>query len=191
MDDPMVWADELIWLEIPVNEDGGEDYPASKSPVRAHVGWQVTPSRAVPVAVVLRRTDGEAVSPALWRRLKSSEVIAASRNLLEATGHLAELLSGDPEQLEAGRRLLDTLAERPPSTRYGPEHYARVASIYTTAVAAADTQPVQTVRREMRADFPDLSVTTVKGWIRTARKRGLITTRARSSRAFRKGGEHA
>ncbi len=190
MDDWETWADRLIWLEVPVNANGGEDFMGSKSPVRAVVGWQVTSRQAVPVAVTLRRTDGEAVSPAMWRRLKSSEIIAASRDLLEATGLLAQF-SGDPELREAGSRLLATMGEKPAAARYRPEHYAWVAAIYTKAVRAADTQPVQAVRREMRDVFPDLSETTVKGWIRTARKRGLITTSARKSRAVRQDGGRA
>ena len=72
--------------------------------------------------------------------------------------------------------------DAPRDRKYGPEHYRLVGQLYDAAVAASDPQPVQAVRRAMRRTFPDLKETTVRGWIRTAKERGHITTRARKSR---------
>lgn len=201
----MEWAESLTWVEVPVAEDGGEDHIGSRSDVRAYVGWDLQPDRVTPVAVVLRNADGSAVSPAQWRRLKSSEIIDAARNMLRLSGEIGswppelwlavgavrQLLTGSsmdppfsPEERAAAEVMLAALGDddAPRDRKYGPEHYRLVGQLYDAAVAASDPQPVQAVRRAMRRTFPDLKETTVRGWIRTAKERGHITTRARKSR---------
>lgn len=184
------WHHALDWWEIPVAEDGGEGDAAS--PVWAHVGWDVGPEHLTPVALVLRRLDGAPVSPALWRRMKSSEIIAASRARIEVGARLLALSANDDDRAGSAWAL-GLLSDEPRgagSTKYPPGHYERVAAIYDAAVRAADTQPYRAVRVQMRDAFPDVTETKVRGWIRTARQRGLITTRARKGRAEdTKGGD--
>ena len=178
----MAWVTTLAWLEVPVARDGGEDHIGSTSNVRAYVGWDLRADQAAPVALILRNRDGRTVTPAQWRGVKTSEIIEASRYLLRIAGTIA---GWSEETAEASSRLL-TIAgdEQPRASKYEPEHYRQVAELYNAAVQASDPQPVQTVRRMMRQELglPNLKETTVRGWIRTAKARRHITTRARKPR---------
>lgn len=187
MNQPMAWADDLLWVEIPVNADGGEDYMGSPSTLRAYVGWDLhldpaTPL-ATPVSVTLRNTDGAPVTPAQWRRVKTSEIIAASRTFLTLVGEIGQVIGDAREASRAILRALGDVSE-PEPRRYGSDHYRRIADLYNTEVASANPQPVQTILRELHKTIPGLKETTLRGWLRTAKARGHITkaTRARKPR---------
>lgn len=200
----MAWTDDLLWWDVPVAADGGEDHIGSPSTLRAYVGFQS--GTATPVAVMLRNTDGRPVTPAQWRKAKTSELIEACRDGLRIaaeigslspdvfaaltrlfTGTPAEALTSDARAEAAALRAALSDDPKPKARKYPPGHYRRVADIYNAAVES-DPQPVQAVRKAMRHEgFPELPETTVRGWIRTARDRGYITKRARISRVQAKG----
>jgi hypothetical protein len=180
----MKWSEDLIWVDIPVGADGHDGRPGDDT-LTAYVGWQGG-DRLVPVAMILRSTNSERLTPAQWRRLKPGEIISASRDQLEG-GALLLSMSNDTDDRAGARALLGAV---PPGRATGTgdrdQHYAEVGRVYMEALKMSDTQPVQAVRTYFRKRYPErfatLKDTTVRGWVRTAKKKGYITATARPSR---------
>ena len=65
--------------------------------------------------------------------------------------------------------------------QYGPEHFARVAQVYTDAISAGRSDPRQAVKEWAATAKKNASSSAVAKWIARARKMGLLapTTRGR------------
>jgi len=179
---------DLESIDIHLSPDGGEGQ-AGETEWLARVHWRVTPEGVVPVGMTLLNTAGLPITAEQWRRVKPATVLRASHDLVEAMALLGSLF---PEQADrdAAAHLLDVVTTTNERSGYGEDHYRAVALVYSRAVKAGDKAPVQAVRRHFRKGYPDLKESTVKGWIRTAKARGLITETARRRRApDRKGGD--
>lgn len=144
----------------------------------ASVTFEVRPDGAVPVAVELRSTTGQAVSRKAWDSIKVATVIAEARTSAEwlapATGRTAPAELAEP--VRTGRR------GRPPT--YSDEHYRRVARVYLAAVAAGE-RPLRAVARAFEGEYPGLADSgdnRVKSWAVACRARGLLPTRAENEK---------
>lgn len=183
----MDWSGDLEWIRVPIDPETGEDdYLGSESPLVAFVGWKLDmdPVSAVPEATVLRRLDGR-VTAGDQRLAQWSKVIAASRDLLEASTLMHSL--ADPEVRAAARAAGEALREKArtgerATTGWSDAHLEQVARIYNDAVDRGRS-PTAEILRVFRAEYPTLKDTTVKGWIRSARRRpGIHMKRARQPR---------
>lgn len=180
-----------VW--VPLRPDGGPaellaDVDREPSPAEwaCRITWQLSCSGGRPVAVELRAPHGERLDPARWRWVRIAEVITHSREVLEGFGLLAQL-AGAREAAAVLARISDDGAQQRPGA-LPAEHFAWVARVYGAAVDAGDAYPVRAVRAAaLRAGWGDRATdAAVRGWVRQAKRRNLITQTARPSRATNK-----
>lgn len=171
---------ERFDVVVPLADDGS---PTGYLPSDGHpsdwlvrVEFTVTPGRMWPSSAALVSTTEAAVTADMWRRVRIGDAISEARVQVELWGAVGALLG------DSGLSDLVEDDDARTGRRYAPEHYREVGEVYNRAVDGGDAQPVQQVRRAFRTRYPDLSETTVKGWIRTAKARGYITRTARQPR---------
>lgn len=178
-----------VWVVL--REDGGPreylrdvDREPEPSEWACRVTWHLGEGAGRVHAVELLAPDGEPITPTRWRWVRLGEVVRASRDALDALGHLGQL---SPQAREIAGQLLAALTlagERDRSGGYTEEHFSAVADAYNVAVSLGDRYPVRATRKAFtEAKGWEPSEATVKGWVRTCKDRGLITKTARPSRA--------
>lgn len=178
----------IVPVSVVLREDGGPrehladvDREPEPSEWACRVTWNLAKDAAHVRAVELLAPNGESVTPKTWRWVRLGEVVQASRDVLEAFGHIG-LLS--PQTREVSGQMLAALAGDRDRSGYSPEHFSAVADAYNLAVSLGDRYPVRATRRALTEAMRwEPSEATVKGWVRTCKARGLITTTARPSRA--------
>lgn len=178
-----------IWVVL--REDGGPreylaDVDREPGPGEwgCRVTWHVTRTSARVGAVELAAPDPEAVGPTTWRWVRLGEVIQASREVLAIAGHVGQL---SPETREAGQ-VLAAIAGGRDRSGYTPEHFTAVAEAYNKAVNLGDRFPVRATRQALTEEMGwEPTDATVRGWVAASKRRGLITTTSRPSRAGTRG----
>lgn len=140
------------------------------------VTFEVGSDGAVPVGVEVRSLRGEALTRAVWDRVRPANVIREARDSV-AWFH-PELAAEFTDPGTAFRR------GRPPE--YPDEFYRRVGQVYMTALAEHES-PVRTVARawegkphpgrpsEILTGLLSTTDKRARAWVRAARARGYIT----------------
>lgn len=144
----------------------------------ASVTFEVGASGAVPVAVELRSTTGQAVSRKAWDSVKVATVIDEARATAEwlapVTGRQAPAELAEP--VRTGQR------GRPAT--YSDDFYRRVARVYRAAELTGQ-RPLRAVARAFQSEYPGLADSgdnRVKSWAAACRARGLLPTRAENEK---------
>jgi len=134
----------------------------------AVVTFEVGSAGTVPTAVEIRSVNGQALTRAVWQRVRLAEVMRE-----------AEALAGWLAPLKPGRPMLpgSTKPRSPGRPReYDDEHYRRVANIYLAAVAERKP-PVRAVAAAFAAAYPgitDAHDKRARSWVRAARALGFL-----------------
>ena len=150
------------------------------------VTWAVNTSGALPSAVELKAPIGEALGPQRWRWVRLAEVIAYTRELATSGGQLSLLETDDFASAIAAMKT----EARHKRGALPAAHFELIAALYNQAVQSRDPYPVKTVWAETKRLLGDRVATNaaVRGWVREAKKRGLITQTARPSRSPKRRG---
>lgn len=183
----------VVWVIL--REDGGPSdqlQDLNREPDdhewACRVKWTVSRERAVANALELRAPVEGRVDSHHWRWVRVAEVLGNARDVLEVAGHL-QFMAGDPDEyehtlLESGRFAGPRRGART------PEHFEFVANVYNQAVRSGDPHPVKKVRVESirLLGVNEATEAAVKGWVREAKRRGLITQTVRPPRSPRRRG---
>lgn len=183
-------AEERVtpWVALPPGEhlDWDEADGPCPTPYMARVTWRIGDGTAVPVGVELRSTHGEPIKAAAWRSVQVGQLIDLTRKFARgwATGlGIVALYQQDSETLaraKATERALASPRKRGAPPKYASDHYRRVAEVYNAATALGDPNPVRAVAKAFAEEFPGVTKPDdyrPKAWVRTARRKHLITDR--------------
>ena len=142
-----------------------EDYDPS-APWEVTVTWEIADGRAVPSGIALRSVRGGPVTAEAWRSVRVAAVIAETRDRLRYAARVNA-------HRERGRAVGEALATEAGGRRVArdDDRLAKVARVYADARALGRRDPVRAVGEAFGLAADDVRP---KGWVRTARRKGLI-----------------
>jgi hypothetical protein len=171
--------------------DSGQWIPAPHpdGPYAVKLHWGVRDGTALPVAVSIVRTDGEALGPTTgMSRIRWREVIEQDRDAFRAQGktmatkqvlpdgfNWVDSLSGRTVTVVGDGIELVTPVEVSKDGRrlYTDDHYREIADLHREAAGQPNSLSyvVETYNKQHGTDYRK---TTVRNWVRRAREKGFL-----------------
>lgn len=152
------------------------------------VTWSTSTGRAVPCGIELQAPLGQPIGAEAWHRVKVAAVISHTREFSDLRLLMGMVLGEEDEQAPALEAI--SRSTRPKRNSLKPGHFEWVADVYNGEVRLGNPYPRKKVRAEgmRRLGSHVATDAAVRGWVREAQKRGLITQTARPSRSPKRRG---